>query len=166
MIIILLYFFFHEIVEIDETPCKWSNGEEHGDWVIGFIGRKSKKLYLELVKGRSNEDLIPPIKERVHYSCPIITDALATYNELNRSYLHVPINKKQEGFAKWKIYNYLNTIPIPIHAHVNHIEASWRAFRSLLHRHHSKDSSHVLYVCYEYMFRRLDIPYLHVIKSL
>jgi len=76
-----------EIVEIDEKHLKWKLGlydpdpnamVVEGHWVLGLFGRKSGKVYMVPVIGRSEDDLIPIITNRVQQGATIITDKLST----------------------------------------------------------------------------------------
>jgi ISXO2-like transposase domain len=157
-----------DIIEVDETKEKWAISnipsyvttidQKEGNWVIGIRARNSTKVWLQPVVNRSEESLIPAIRQLVPETSFLVTDALRTYGRLQLyAYYLFVINKQQEGFSRMdEIFN--------IKVHVNTIEATWGKFREYLHRHHDRTHHHVFYACNFYMYDLNHSSYYNLIK--
>lgn len=157
----------NDIVEIDEKRLRWRRGlydpdpnamVVEGDWVLGMVGRRSKKVYMVPVIGRAFEDLIPIIRRRVVAGATIISDKLATYNVFNMmNYTYRCINKKRDGFAR-------DDIGLGLRIHVNTIEGQWQKIEIDLIQHHSLYGHRVDALLHEYMFRKNGGDFLDLLK--
>jgi hypothetical protein len=144
-------------VEIDEAYIKWTwhstvtsmlldPAEDEGDWILGMISRDRRKVWVYPIKDRTKENLIDPIIDITEKETTVQTDALSTYNLLDKDYIHFTINKKQEGFSqKDPSTGILKT--------VNHCECVWKHLRQLARDRHMNNPDDVVYICIEYMHK-------------
>jgi hypothetical protein len=144
-------------VEIDEAYVHWSYNnnspellldpvDNEGDWLLGMISRDRTKMWVYPIKDRTKENLICPILDVTEKETTLHTDALSTYDLLDKDYIHYVINKKQEGFSH--VHG-----PTGVLKSVNHCECVWKHLRELARDRHMNNPKDVVFICIEYMFR-------------
>jgi hypothetical protein len=158
-----------DYVEIDEMYIDWKNPANHvgekqeseGSWLIGLITRDGQKMWIEPLKDRKKETIKDALKGLFPDSgqCILFTDALASYNQLDKDHAHFQINKKW-GFAR-NSYRCCNT-KAPrtrqftsniIRVHVNTIENNWMHLRRLLAlRSAYSHPEYLMYTVHEFIF--------------
>jgi hypothetical protein len=162
----------NDVVEIDEKKLRWHLGFYdpdpnamivEGEWVLGLVGRESKKVYMVSVIGRSEDDLIPTIERRVEKGATIITDKLSTYNILNAKGYTYRFIKKNDKKNK-KISFARDDIGLGLRIHVNTIEGQWQKIEDELIHHHSVYGNRVACLLHEYMFKRNRGDFLDLLK--
>lgn len=136
-------------LEIDEMWLDWKKPEngggpalrfeqwESGRWLIGLIDRKQKKLWIECIPNRKKETIqkvVDPMLKRWLFRYPrVYTDALKSYEYLEKENTHYVINKQQDGFGIQQTTFWGHTIDV----NVNHIENLWMQLRKHLSMRHA-----------------------------
>ena len=95
-----------DIIEIDESifgkKRKNNRGTPHTrEWIFGIVQRKSRKTYFVPVTGRSKDDLLPIISNKIKPGATIFHDDWAAYRELQElGYKHDVVVHTKEFVSK------------------------------------------------------------------
>lgn len=148
-----------DIVEMDETKMKWSDGITKGEWVLGAINRETGECWLEVLEDRKTARMEPLIKRVVKPLTIVMTDALANYpNIIERlKAVHRVINKQQDGFG---VVDEVSGIPI----NVNHCEEMWKDFRHLMEQRNMFRGSTRHHLIGEFMYIKNKHSWIDLIK--
>lgn len=163
-------------LEIDEMWMDWKQWDkrvgrdsrlaqwEGGQWIIGLINRARTKLWIECIPNRKKDTIqkvVDPLLKSWLLRCPRIhTDALKSYDYLEKENTHYVINKAQDGFAIKETTFWGNTINV----NVNAIENLWRHLRSHLRKRHAYSSPQFaqLYIA-EFMYNWYKLNWFDLI---
>ncbi len=157
-------------VEIDEMWIDWEIYDKRtgpnvrkrkmirGTWIIGVIDRKRSKLWIQPIRNRSKKSISAAIEPLFPQDSPetlkIFTDALSTYEYLERKHTHYVINKVKHGMGICKRVPNGRYISI----NVNTIENNWKLLRDhLTIRHAYSDKSRLFLHIGEFMFNWYEL---------
>lgn len=113
-----------KIVEIDES--KFGKRKHHrghkieGQWVFGGFERDSGKVFMVPVEKRDRSTLLPLIQTWILPGTEIHSDCWKAYDTLSK-----------EGYEHLKVNHSITFVDPKTGACTNHIEASWRAAKSI-----------------------------------
>ena len=116
------------IVEIDETQLSRRKHEKgrlvpgSAVWIFGGIDRESKEVFLEWVKSRSEETLVPVIQEHIRPGTKIHSDSWRAYNHLDNIGRASPYSHGVVNHSK-------NYVDPESGVHTQEIERLWREFK-------------------------------------
>lgn len=136
-----------KIVEIDESKFgkrKYNRGRIYeGHWIFGGCERDSKKIFMQIVKDRSQKTLFEVIKEKILPGTTIMSDCWASYKNLN-----------EEGFKHFTVNHSVNFVDPDTKAHTQNIERSWRDAKDTIPHYGRKEDHYPGYLAEFYIRRR------------
>lgn len=164
-----------EIIEIDEIHLRGvrelmtgeyieDRSENAGD-VLGLVGRNTGKIWLEPLPDKTEHSIRTVIEEHVPFDTVLITDQWASYRPLADHYEMYECVKWHLGAAcgptqKIVTDSYGRTLQI----HTNTIEGTWSQLRDMIHHSHGFPPSYLPPILAEFMYRKLNIPFLPLLS--
>jgi transposase-like protein len=123
-------------VEVDETYVggKYDKRRKRGPWekqpIIGLMQRNGK-FEAKTIPGAGARVLVGVVNDRVNKNATLMTDELAAYKRLDKTYRHESVCHSKEEWSRGDI-------------HTNNIESAWSLFkRSLVGSYHQISVKHM-----------------------